>query len=131
MCAGRGLCPHVISVLAVVAAVAFPRDLAAQAVPWWDPAWPAARQVTLSAGARPIPAGSVVSLTFDHAALFANGLTRNDGNDVRLVYRSGGVGTEIARVLAAGSVWNSAATRLMFRTQAALPASGSDENYYL
>jgi hypothetical protein len=134
MFAGRGAVPHVTILAAVVAALASlagPRDLSAQAAPWWDPAYAGARQVTLTAGARPLPSGTVVSLTFDHAALVGAGLSRNDGNDIRLIYRSGGVNTELPRVLANLSVWNNASTKLMFRTQAALAAAASDANYFL
>jgi hypothetical protein len=50
---------------------------------------------------------------------------------VRVVHWNGSTWTELDRVVEEGSAWNSATTRLAFRSQAAIGTSASDAGYYL
>ncbi|MFN3486434.1 MAG: hypothetical protein ACK44W_13275, partial [Planctomycetota bacterium] len=106
-------------------------ELGAQTIPWWDPAYGDYRQVTVTAGSAPLPAGTLASLSFDHAALVAAGASQADGDDVRLVYWNGTSYAQLGRSLAEGSSWNQPTTRIMFRTAAPIAASASDSGYYL
>lgn len=106
-------------------------ELAAQTVPWWDPAYGSYRQLTVTAGSTALPAGTLASLQFDHAALVTAGTSQADGDDVRLVYWNGTSYAELGRSLATGSSWNQPTTRITFRTAAPIAASASDSGYYL
>ena len=78
-----------------------------------------------------MPAGTVTALTFNHAALVGAGYSQADGDDIRIVYWTGAAWVEASRVLANGSSWNNAATKILFKTQAQIAGGGSDDNYYV
>lgn len=62
-----------------------------------------------------------VSYTFDHAALVTAGLSVASGDDLRIFDNTS---TEIDRILAPGSSWNSTTTTIQFRVSS-LPANGT------
>ncbi len=88
-------------------------------------------QVTVTASTAAVPSGYSVSVTFNHASLVTAGKSLASGDDVRVFYWGGSSWLELDRVLDSGSSWNNAATRIWFKTQAAIGASASDANYYL
>lgn len=98
---------------------------------WWNSAWPARKAITVSAGNVAVPTGYSVSLAFDHAGLVNAGKSLASGNDVRVLYWNGTNWVELDRVLDSASSWNTASTRIWFKTQAAIGANGSDAGYYL
>lgn len=104
---------------------------AAPAGDWWDTSFTWRRKVTLSDSGSGTPTGEVASITINHAALVSASKSQADGDDLRLAYWNGTNWTELPRVLASGSSWNSASTQIMFRTSAAIGAGGSSDNYYL
>ncbi|MGH7380609.1 MAG: heparin lyase I family protein [Candidatus Methylomirabilales bacterium] len=89
------------------------------------------QKITITAGSSAVPSGYTVSLTFNHASLVGAGKSLPSGNDIRIIYASGTGGVELDRVLDPGSSWGNTATRIWFKTQAAIGASSSDANYYL
>jgi hypothetical protein len=99
--------------------------------PWWDSNYSFQRPVNISAGASSIPTGYPVKLTFDHAQFVLDGKSQADGDDIRLVFWTGSAWTELGRVLESGSSWNDAATTILFKTQAVVPASSTDTNHFL
>ncbi len=94
-------------------------------------AWLLRRQLTVSTGSAAAPSGYSVAVQFDHASLVTGGKALPGGNDVRVAYWTGTAWIELDRVLDAASSWNSSATTIWFRTQDAIPANTSDNNYYL
>ncbi|MFW9833695.1 MAG: DUF2341 domain-containing protein [Candidatus Thorarchaeota archaeon] len=89
------------------------------------------RQITVDAGPESVPAGYSISITIDHAALVLAEKSQADGDDIRIVYWNGLNMIELDRVLDSDSSWNSATTKIWFKIQSVIPASTSDENYYL
>ena len=103
---------------------------------WWDCNYEFRKKITITAGSASVTSGYSVKLTFDHAALVAAGQSQADGDDIRILYWNGSAWVQLDRVLDIpdeneGSSWNSASTTIWFRTQAAIGASASDDNYYL
>lgn len=98
---------------------------------WWNSNWQYRKQTTVTAGSIAIPVGYSVPIQFDHAALVTAGKSLSSGNDVRLVYWNGSTYTELDRILDDTSSWNRATTKVWFKTQASIAASGSDVNYYM
>jgi type II secretory pathway pseudopilin PulG len=96
----------------------------------WSADWDYRRQITVTA-VTALPAGYAVSVTVNHAALVSASKSLASGNDVRVRYWNGTEMIELDRVLDPLSTWDSAATRIWFRLQAALGAGGSSGNYYL
>jgi hypothetical protein len=119
----------------------------APAEEWWDEAYQyrAAIKVTNNSAAEPVPIGYSVWLTFDHATLVSDSKSLFDtGNDVRVVYWTGSGWTELDRAVDPCTLnqdsyyqgdprfdWNKDTTRIWFKTQAVIAASGFDDNYYL
>jgi beta-xylosidase-like protein len=98
---------------------------------WWSAAYDWRKAITVNAGAAAVPNGYSVSLTFNHRALVTAGKALANGDDLRVVHWNGAVWTELDRVLEEGSGWNLAATRIWFKSQAAIATNGSDGNYFL
>ena len=96
----------------------------------WKDDWDYRRRITVTAGDA-VAAGYAVSLTFNHAALVSAGQSLAGGNDVRIRYWNGSKMIELDRVLDPTSAWNSTSTKIWFRLQAAIGASGTNNNYYL
>jgi hypothetical protein len=89
------------------------------------------RQVTITTGIEPVQAGYSTSVTINHAALVASGKSQADGDDLRIMYWNGQSLVELDRVLDSDSSWDTATTKLWFMIQSDIPASTSDDNYYL
>ncbi len=98
---------------------------------WWDCDWNYSSVITVTASMSDIPVGYPVAVTFNHALLVASGKSLANGDDVRVVYDSGGTWVELDRVLDSASAWNTASTRLWFSVQTPLTALSSDNHYYL
>ena len=106
-------------------------EAAAPAGQWSDANYQYRQKITVTAGTAAVPNGYSVSVAFDHASLVSAGKSLTTGNDVRVFYWNGTSWVELDRVLDSGSSWNNAATTIWFQTQAAIGASGSNDNYYL
>ena len=97
----------------------------------WNAAWALRRQVTVTTTTASTPAGYSVGVQLDHASLVTAGKALANGNDVRVLYWTGSTWVELDRVLDAGSAWNTSTTTIWFKTQAAINATSSDNNYYV
>lgn len=93
--------------------------------------WSLSRPITVSAGAAAVPGDYSVSVVIDHAALVAAGKSLASGNDLRIARWNGTTWTELDRVIDPGSSWNTATTRIWFRSSAPIAAQGQDESYSL
>jgi len=122
-----------IAILALLALAApgWAPEAGAATGSWWNKLYVKRMKVTVSAGATAVLAGYTASLTFNHASLVGAGKSLASGNDVRIAYWNGSSWSELDRMLGSASSWNAAGTTILFRTQATVAASGSDDNYYL
>ncbi|MBI4618526.1 MAG: hypothetical protein HY720_33325, partial [Planctomycetes bacterium] len=98
----------------------------------WVGNWQYRRPVTITNadGANPLVAGATVEVEFDHAALIGLGKSLGSGNDVRVVYWNGSTGQELDRLLIKlknNDSWGNAATRIAFKTVAAIAAGGNSD----
>ena len=98
---------------------------------WIPNSYPYRQPLTVTAGSAAVPSGYSVSVTINHASLVSAGKSQADGDDLRVFYWNGTTWVQLDRVLDSGSAWNSATTKIWFKTQAAIAASGTDSNYYL
>lgn len=99
---------------------------------WWNASYPYRYKISITATGSAIASGYSVSTDdFDHAAEVSGGRSLTSGNDVRFVYWNGTAWTELDRVVDPQSAWNTAAPQIWFRTQAAIAANATDDNYYL
>jgi hypothetical protein len=98
---------------------------------WLTQSYPYRQPLTVTAGSAAVPSGYSVPVTLNHASLVSAGKSLASGNDVRVFYWNGTTWVQLDRVLDSGSAWNSATTKIWFKTQAAIAASGTDINYYL
>ena len=69
-----------------------------------------------------------VSVTMDTASMVSSGKVMPSGNDLRVVYKSGSSWVELDREV---DGMNTSSTQVWFKTQASIPANGSDNNYYV
>lgn len=94
--------------------------------------WLSRRPIIVTTGAAGTPNEYSLSLQLDHAAMVGAGKSLASGNDVRVVYWTGTQYYELDRILDPGSAWNTATTRIWFKSQAAIGANGSNStNYFL
>jgi hypothetical protein len=100
---------------------------------WWDGVYRYRQRVTVTTGSAAVTSGYSVQLNLNHAQLVQQGKSLTSGDDLRLLYWNQGNcnWSELDRVLDDDSGWNNASTRIWFRTQAAISANSSDNNYYL
>jgi hypothetical protein len=89
------------------------------------------RRIVVAAQGAAVPQDASVSVTFDHAALVAEGRSLPSGEDVRVVRAVGDRLEELDRALDPGSSWGHPATVVWFRVQAALGEEESDSGYFL
>lgn len=99
--------------------------------PWWNTNYGFRRPVKVTTAAGAAPTAYSLLLSVDHAALVAAGAALSSGADLRVAWWSGTAWTELDRVLDDNSAWNSASTRLWFKSQAALSANAATTGYYL
>ena len=88
-------------------------------------------KITVTADEDALPSGYSVWFTFDHEGLVSGNKSQADGDDVRVVYWDGDSWVELDRSLDEFASWDDASTMIWFKTQAAIGAYGSDDNYYL
>ncbi|MFA6049053.1 MAG: helicase HerA-like domain-containing protein [Candidatus Micrarchaeia archaeon] len=104
-------------------------------IPWFNTSWESRFRinVTNSNATNSIPAGASVNFSFNHSLLVSSLKSMANGSDVRIVWHNGsaGTGVDLDRINASG--WNTptANTTLWFKTQAAIPANGTDSGYYV
>ncbi len=98
---------------------------------WWSAQFAYRVPITISAGAKGVPAGYTVALTFNHAGLVSQGKSRADGNDVRVLWQSPSGWVELDRVLDDDSTWSQSSTTVHFAIREAIGANSSDSRYYL
>ena len=110
---------------------AAPAIASAPAGDWWNTDYAWRRKITLADSGTATPAGTVVSVSFDHATLVSGGKSQADGDDVRVAYWDGTNWTELSRALSSASSWNNASTQILFKTVAALGVSANSDDYYL
>lgn len=93
---------------------------------WWNDNWLRRLPITLISDVD-VPEGTQVSVVVDHAAMLAAGLAQRSGDDLRIVTVDG---VELPRVLDDDSSFESATTRIWFRTSVSLTA-GVESNDHL
>src|SRR5437870_3924489 len=106
-------------------------DAAAPAGQWWSMSYPFREKITVTAGTAAPASGYSVAVTFGHATLVTAGKSLPSGDDLRVAYWNGSTWVELDRLLDEASSWNNASTKVWFKTQAAIGASASDDDYYL
>jgi len=89
------------------------------------------KSITIATGSEPVSTGYSTSLTFDHGALVSAGKSQADGDDIRIAYWNGSNWNELDRVLDSDSLWNIGNTKIWFQIQSDIPASSSDDHYYI
>lgn len=104
---------------------------AAPANEWWDSNYQYRYKVSVTAGTTNVPTDYSVRIEFDHAALVTAVKSLSSGDDIRIAYWNGSTWTELDRRLDDQSSWDSATTQVWFRTQAAINATETDDDYYL
>ncbi len=91
---------------------------------WWDANYGYRQQITITAPSdKQVPAGYPVKVTIDTAALETAAKVRSDRKDWRIIYWNGSAWVDLVRDYVA-------TTATFFATQAAIPATSSDSNYY-
>jgi hypothetical protein len=85
------------------------------------------RPLTITSASDALVGDYSVVVTFDHASLVAAGKALASGDDLQVTYN----GIAVDRVLANGSTWANAATRVWFRLQQPIAAGASDGGYGL
>ncbi len=96
----------------------------------WSADYDYRRQITVRAQ-NAVTTGYAVVLSFDHATLVSTGKSLASGDDVRVRYWNGSSMVELDRILDPTSAWNTGTTTIWFPLQAAIGASGTDQNYYV
>jgi uncharacterized delta-60 repeat protein len=120
------------TLVVLLAGVAAPRaEAAAPPGQWWNAAYAERLNITVTAGATPAPTDYSMFVTIDHARMVSTGRSLASGDDVRVVYWNGGSWVELDRLLDDQSSWNNWRTGIWFRTQAAIGAFATDDNYYI
>ena len=96
---------------------------------WWDTDYAYRRSVIIINNASSaLSMNYSISLTVDTASMVSSGKLMPNGNDLRVVYESGNSRVELDREV---DGMNTSSTQVWFRTQASIPASGSDSDYYV
>jgi len=98
---------------------------------WWDSNYQYRHKISVTAGSTNVPTDYSVRTEFDHAALVAAVKSLSSGDDIRIAHWNGSTWTELDRRLDDQSSWDSATTQVWFRTQAAINATATDDDYYL
>jgi hypothetical protein len=117
-----------VVVLATCLVLQSPRASAAPS--WWDGAYSGRQMLSIST-VDALPNQYTLFFRFDHAALVTGGSSLASGNDVRVVRFDGATWTQIDRVLAVGSSWNTNSTEIAFQTKTTVSASSVNTEYYL
>ena len=118
------LCPIVVSstVSYTATATITPRN-------WWNHDYEYRSQITIDNSiASALGAGYSVCLDLDTAPLISNGKMLPSGNDLRILRLNVSSWIELDRNVID---MNTSSTQVWFKTQADIPASGSDNDYYM
>jgi hypothetical protein len=121
------------AVLAVLAILAMSLSFAAPAKAadgWWNDAYESRLGVAIETEDA-LASGYSIKATINHAGWVSEGKSLSNGNDVRVARWNGSSWTQLDRVLAVGSSWNSGNTELYFRTQASIGASTTNSEYFI
>lgn len=98
-------------------------------VAWWDHHYTRRAGLTIeNNGSVDLPAGTVLSVSMDHAALVTAAQSLASGDDVRVVYNAGAGWSEMDRV-ASQEGWNQPATKLWFRLSETIPVGETNTHY--
>jgi hypothetical protein len=103
---------------------------ASAAPSWWDQAYSGRTMIALKT-ADALPNQYTLFYRFDHAALVAGGQSLASGNDIRIARYDGASWSQIDRLLAIGSSWNTKSTEIAFQTKTAISASTTNTEYYV
>jgi hypothetical protein len=96
---------------------------------WWNTDYDYRRQITIvNNAASSLDAGYSVCVTMDTASLILAGKILTSGDDLRVVYLSDSIWTELDREVID---MNRTSTQIWFKTQASIEASSADSNYYV
>jgi hypothetical protein len=100
---------------------------------WWNTDYLYRQQVTVTTDTAGVSSGYSVMATLNHASLVGSGKSQAGGDDLRVLYwdSSGCAWSELDRALDEDSNWGSSSTEVWFALQADIPASSSDDGYYL
>ncbi|TRZ52773.1 MAG: DUF2341 domain-containing protein, partial [Dehalococcoidia bacterium] len=99
---------------------------------WWDINYQYRKRITITnnSSTDELAQGFSTYVEIDHAGLVGNSKSQADGDDIRIVYN----GKELDRLIdddATDYGWNQADSRIWFKTQNAIAASGTDNNYWV
>jgi len=98
--------------------------------PWFNTNFEHRKKITITNNdSVTLVVNTIVEFVQDTAALITAGKLRSDGKDYRVVFWNGSTNTEIARDIY--DAFNTSATLVWFRLQAAITASGTDDEYYI
>jgi len=96
---------------------------------WWNTNYDYRRQITIeNNAASTLDAGYSICVTMDTASLILAGKILASGDDLRVVYLSDSIWTELDREVID---MNRTSTQIWFKTQASIEASSADSNYYV
>lgn len=96
---------------------------------WWNLDYDYRKQISIINNvASTLGSGYSVCLIVNTASLVSGGKMLPSGNDLRIVYLNGSSWVEIDRDVID---MNAGSTKVWFKTQAGISASGSDNNYYM
>lgn len=100
---------------------------------WWNNKFTARLNLQMiSPASEALPQDYAVRYSFDHAAAVAEGLSKADGSDVKLVYRDKDCSfQEVGYALHPHTTWNSQSTEIWFRLLRPTAASSIEKRYYL
>jgi len=82
---------------------------------WWNTDYPYRREITFGTSHESLKNGYTAEVEMDTRPAHTN-VEKTDGNDIRIVRQTSSTHSEIHRVLAPGSSWNNAASKIRFRT---------------
>jgi hypothetical protein len=101
----------------------------AEGLNWWDTNYDYRRKVTIINNATSaLIMNYSLSITMDTTLMVSSGKVMPSGNDLRVVYKSGSSWVKLDREV---DGMNTSSTQVWFKTQAAILANGSDDNYYV
>jgi len=95
---------------------------------WWNANYTYRRQITITNKASTLSSGYSILLTMDTVSLVSSGKMLSSGNDLRIVFWNESSWIELDRDIID---MNTNLTQVWFKIQADIPASGSDNNYYM
>jgi len=96
---------------------------------WWNTNYDYRRQITIvNNAASTLDTGYSVCVTMDTASLLLAGKVLTSGDDLRVVYLSGSIWTELDREVID---MNSTSTQVWLKTQASIEANNADSSYYV